>query len=343
MKNLINKILYSARTKVIWPFIIKNSFLTAIYYFFFTREFRHEFISVLSGRIKYHHSNKSSNGNIYLLRRNIHRLEKALIMRPLKPVFALDYICQTVDNFILCKKCSEKNAANNELIKWANDVLGHYFEVVENVTIITQAYNKFKQHQVISSKDYHFPQERNFNERIIHFDEFVQLTKKRRSVRWFTCEKVSFELIEKAISAGLQSPSACNRQPFSIHIFDDKEKIKNIAELPGGTLGFSHNIPVLAVIIGHLDAFSDEKDRHVIYIDSSLFAMSFMFALETLGLSSCVINWPDVIKKELLLAKFLDLKKFEKPIMLIALGYPDKTGLVPYSAKKNMSEVVSYN
>ena len=51
---------------------------------------------------------------------------------------------------------------------------------------------------------------------------------------------------------------------------------------------------MIIVIVGELDAYEYDRDRHLIYIDGSLAAMTFMLALETLGLSSCPINWSGV-------------------------------------------------
>ena len=92
-----------------------------------------------------------------------------------------------------------------------------------------------------------------------------------------------------------------------------------------------------------LDAYFDERDRHVIYIDASLAAMTFMLALETLGLSSCPINWQDVAEFESKIRNILQLKTIERPVMLISCGYPDKDAKVPFSEKKDLDEIRSYN
>ena len=47
-------------------------------------------------------------------------------------------------------------------------------------------------------------------------------------------------------------------------------------------------------VVGNLAAYPLERDRHLIYIDSALASMQLMLAAETLGLSTCPINWPDV-------------------------------------------------
>ena len=90
----------------------------------------------------------------------------------------------------------------------------------------------------------------------------------------------------------------------------------------------------MVAVVGKLDAFFSDGDRHLIYIDGSLAAMSFMLALETLGLSSCPINTPGMEAVEERLHDALGLANYERPVMLVALGYPDRTALVPCSQKR---------
>ena len=78
-------------------------------------------------------------------------------------------------------------------------------------------------------------------------------------------------------------------------------------------------------------------------IDSSLAAMSFMYGLETVGLSSSVINWPDFEPLEAKMQKTLGLDVTDRVIMLIAVGYANPDGLVPYSQKKELDTFRSYN
>jgi nitroreductase len=110
-----------------------------------------------------------------------------------------------------------------------------------------------------------------------------------------------------------------------------------------GTSGYAHNIPAVIVVVGQMRNFFDERDRHLIYIDSALAAMSFAFAAETLGLSTCLINWPDLESKEHEMAGLIGLEADERPIMLIAVGYPDPEASVPASVKRTPSELLRYN
>ena len=177
----------------------------------------------------------------------------------------------------------------------------------------------------------------------ITYEDFYSLTRYRRSVRWFLDKKVPHDLVDKAILAANQSPSACNRQPFEYRIVDEPALLKKVAGLPGGVRGYEEGIQMMVVCIGNLDAYFDERDRHVIYIDASLANMSFMFALETLGLSSCAINWPDVEHLERGMEQALGLKKHQRPIMCMAVGYPDPDGKVAYSEKRSIEYLRKYN
>ena len=171
----------------------------------------------------------------------------------------------------------------------------------------------------------------------------LQLSLRRRSVRWFEDRSVPRELIDKALMVARQSPSACNRQPFEYRFYDDPKLVRNISSLPFGAGGYSHNIPVICVVVGKQENYFSSRDRHVIYIDSSLSIMAFMFALETLGLASCPINWPDFEPLEIKMQNTLGLQAYERPIMLIAVGYPREDGVIPFSEKKPLHTIRSFN
>lgn len=132
----------------------------------------------------------------------------------------------------------------------------------------------------------------------VDYDDLLELSKRRRSVGWLRQEPVPRELIRKAVDVASMSLSTCNRQPFEFHVFDDPELVEELAPLPAGMKGFHHNFPAIVVLVGELRNYYGERDRHLIYIDASLAAMGFVYAAETLGLSTCCINWPDIEEYE---------------------------------------------
>lgn len=320
-----------------------SPFLSSLYYTFCSSQFRREHHAVIKGKLAYNKTLNSSQNNFYQLRRNTHRLEKGLIMKPRRDIFALDYIQETVDNYInLVKTCSEPSK-NDDLI-WSHDVLQEYFNVVSAHQTIDKAKEKFLMVKALNEKPHKIPYLRNLEDSgNIKYDQFLALCYRRRSVRWYLQQPVPRELIDQAIFAAGLSPSACNRQPFEFRVFDDAEMVKKVSSIPGGTRGFADNFPIIIVVVGQLRAYFSERDRHVIYIDSSLASMSLMYSLETLGLSSCPINWPDVDEFEEKMKLVLNLDDDERPIMLISVGFPDPNSPVPYSQKKALDQLRRYN
>jgi nitroreductase len=165
----------------------------------------------------------------------------------------------------------------------------------------------------------------------------------RRSVRWFLDKKVPRKLIDQALLVARQAPSACNRLPYEFRIFDDPALAKKVSKIPFGAGGYSHQIPTIIAVVGKLDNYFSPRDRHTIYIDASLASMSFMLALETLGLSSCVINWPDFEPLEMKMQKTLGLDSSDRVVMMLAVGYASPDCGIPYSQKKELDVIRSYN
>ena len=176
----------------------------------------------------------------------------------------------------------------------------------------------------------------------VAYADLLALARRRRSVRWFRPEPVPRALFERALAVAAQSPSACNRQPFVFRVFDDAAMVRAVADTAMGTRGYAHNVPMIAVLVGQQRHFFDARDRHLVYIDGALAAMALVLALETLGLASCLVNWPDIEAREAALAALIGLEADERPVMLIAIGHPDPDGLVPFSAKKAPGDLLRY-
>ncbi|TDP40228.1 nitroreductase [Idiomarina aquatica] len=275
------------------------------------------------------------------LRRNTHRLEKGLTMQPRREVFGLAYLGQLVDDFR--SQASKGNACQEEL-QWANSVLTEYFSFAdESEPAIKRARARFLACGYVGNQQNYSPYERQTSlQSRVEFDEFKKLAMQRRSVRWFTDERVPRSLVERAMQAATLAPSACNRQPFNVYIIDEDDALKRAVKQPMGTAGWEHNIPMLAVFVGDFSCFEAARDRHVPYIDASLAAMNFMLALETLGLASCPINWPDIEIRERRMAKLLKLDAWQRPIMCMAIGYAQEEGGIAFSQKKLPEQLIRY-
>lgn len=320
--------------------------LAALYYAFVPGVFGREYRAVLAGKRDYY-ARLHAGRQRYLLRRNVHMLEKGLSMRPRRDVFATAYIEETVACYAGLAGADAAGCAQDRELQWANDVLSTYFEATNGHPAIENARKRFVGAPLGSDRRGAgaglAPYQRNLDAIPVDYEDLLALAERRRSVRWFEQRPVPRELIDQALEVAGLAPSACNRQPFEFRIFDDPELIEEIAPVPLGTRGWSHNIPVFIVIVGKLSAFFSERDRHLIYTDSCLAAMGFLFAAESLGLSTCCVNWPDIKEREQEMAKRLKLDRSERPVMCMAVGFPDPSGMVPFSQKKPASQISRYN
>lgn len=318
-----------------------NRWLANLYYLLFSRRFDREHLAVLKGRAAYHRALRSMDDTSPLLRRNVHRLEKGLIMQPCRNVFAEEFILETVRCY---NRAKARVGYSTDELRWASDVLDEYFSVVEDTPPIRKARKEYARERAERAPAGN-AEPRTFQpyplstcpDTDVSFDQLATLFLRRRSVRWYKQQPVPSDLIQQVINAAALAPSACNRQPYRFIVADDPDRATEIAECAGGTTGFAHQIPAIIVVVGDLSAYPEERDRHLIYIDASLAAMQLMLAAETLDLSTCPINWPDMDWSERKLQGILGLPEHERIVMLIAIGYGDPASGIPYSQKKQNS------
>lgn len=325
----------------------RSGLFASLYYAVWSGAFRREHRAILEGRHRYAKLVAAPEHTSALLRRNTHRLEKGLLMRPRRDLFGLNYIGETVACYerVAASAAPVADDAEETELQWAHDVLSEYFAVTTPDPRTDDLRRRFAAIAApCGGRTKLVPYRRDVEaDPPINYEQLFALAKRRRSVRWFRDAPVPRDAVDRAITIAVQSPSACNRQPFGFRLFDEPALVQQVAAVPMGTPGFAHNIPMMAVVVGQLRCYPNERDRHLIYIDGSLAAMSFILALEAQGLSSCCINWPDIEERERRMAALLELEPDERPVMCIAIGYPDPEGLVAYSQKKPLDQMRRYN
>jgi nitroreductase len=324
------------------PLVAWSGFLSSIYYLVLSGAFRRENRAVAAGLVTSRRDMRRQGYSMYFLRQNVHRIEKGLIMKARRAVFAVNYIMATVHAFARHSAALPEGGTTEA--DWLWSVLNDYFNVSGDHPAIEEAREVFHSIGYRPSCGSLKPLPAgNLDDRPVTFEEFLDLARLRKSVRWYLQKPVPRELIDRAIGAAGLAPSACNRQPIMFHVFDDPRAIARVAALAGGAEGFSQNFPALVVVTGQLRAYFSEQDRHIIYIDGSLATMSFIHALLSMGVASCIINWPDVAQRDRRMSRLLALKPDERVVLLISLGYPDPEGLVPCSQKKAPESMRMYN
>ncbi|WP_010662398.1 nitroreductase family protein [Marinilabilia salmonicolor] len=330
-----------AELLVVLPILKKSGLLRRFYFAFFSSTFSAEMRQYIHGRYFYLKRSRGPVFNESLLRRNVHRLEKGLMAEERKPVFGLDFIGQTVQQF----SASVAEAGPSDLNDWAFDILNEYFKIVGESPVIHDACQYFS--SVVYTKSLPGQSKLPFvklppdADAFTHFQKLLNI---RKSVRSFVPgSNPSRDQIQQGVRMAATAPSSCNRQPFRFIVLEDRESVVAVSKLAGGARSFAEGIPSLAVVVGSTSVSPSPGDRHLMYIDGSLASMNFMLALESMGVSSCPINWPDNKTPEKALRKIVALEKFERPVMLIAMGQAAGTGLVACSVRKGVPELLEFH
>ena len=109
----------------------------------------------------------------------------------------------------------------------------------------------------------------------------------RRSVRRYTAEMPSRELVEKTVKAGLYAPSGMNRQETVILAVTDKKVRDSLAADNASVMGATNDpfygAPCVLAVLYKKDCFTG------IY-DGSLVMSNLLLAAHANGLSSCWIH-----------------------------------------------------
>lgn len=163
---------------------------------------------------------------------------------------------------------------------------------------------------------------------------FESLLNSRHSIRYFSKETVTKDIIEKALNLAQRTPSACNRQGWHTHVFQGEESVRLI-KWQGGSHGFEDEIRTSILVTANLKAFL-YYEIHQAYIDGGLYAMNLINALHSLGLGTIPLSCGFTHDKLKGLADF-DIPKNEVPIVIIGVGNLLENFNVAISKRKNIN------
>ena len=316
------------------------NFLFKLIFYAFDRNFLSDYSSFAIGADKYERM-AEDRAVISLLRRNCHRIEKGIVHPNRRPVFALDFINETLVAFEYVQFRLEYSSTTT----WASSVLECYFSLAqsEDARFVSalDRYNDIvkegaKYNGLFAGVAYHPISDQ---QAAITLGKIINV---RKSVRRFEEDEIETSAIALALQAALAAPSSCNRQCYRYILTNDRVMAGKIASVSAGTEGWSDQIPNVALVVADYAGFRWSANRHGPYIDATLSIMPFVLTLEALGISSCLINWADgpVTRKKI--GKLVSLSNSEKVVMTIAFGKAQSGQMVPRSAKKNLEEMCTY-
>lgn len=200
-------------------------------------------------------------------------------------------------------------------------------------------------------------------EQIRRAEEFLELMKRRRTVRDFSDRDVPIKLIEKAIATAGTAPSGANMQPWRFVVVKDsdiKQKIRVAAEKEEyesyhgrmsekwlrrlAVLGtdehkpFLEIAPFLIVVFRITTVIEDGESEPTYYAQEStgIAVGMLLAALHNMGLAT-LTHTPSPMK---FLQEILGRPKNEVPFVLIPTGYPAEDAKVPKIERKKLDEIL---
>lgn len=142
----------------------------------------------------------------------------------------------------------------------------------------------------------------------------------RRSIRKFKSHPIPDVLIEKILRAGMQAPSARNKQPWHFVLVKNREMLDKISEI------HPYAYMLKEAPLGILICGDSEIETTIEYIvqDCSAATQNMLLAAHDLGLGAV---WLGIFPREQRVKAMRELLEIPQkiiPVSMIAVGYPDE-------------------
>ena len=272
-----------------------------------------------------------------------HSLEKGLLHKE----FRYKYGQKRVKDLISNLNTDYIDNNNNSQLLAAYQVLCDYYDIHkknnEDISLYFNEldYTKFKKilikegfnkHSIIDYSNNELFEKSNSN--------FYAFSMSRKSVRHYTGEAISLDVIDKVIELTKYAPSVCNRQPNSIYYLDDKNKIDKLLDLQEGFSGFTDNVSQILVVVSDVSYFSTIGERNQMYVDGGIFLMNLLYSLHYYKIGACTANWSKEYNVDRAGNKLLNLSGQKKIIAIVPIGVVNDKVRVTLSLRRSIDEIL---
>lgn len=175
---------------------------------------------------------------------------------------------------------------------------------------------------------------------------FLNLVSNRQSDRAYLDKLVEEDKLLRCLEAARLAPSACNSQPWTFVVVNDKILKNKIADTTSNRLlplnHFTKQAPVHIVIVQELANLTSSigraiKDKDYTLIDIGIAAEHFCLQAASEGLGSCMIGWFNEKKVKSL----LNIPANKRPLLIITLGYSADT--LREKKRKSIEKITRFN
>ena len=165
--------------------------------------------------------------------------------------------------------------------------------------------------------------------------DFLELTKKRYSVRAYKPDPIEDDKLQKVLEAARLAPTACNLQPFQFIVIHTKGKETELQRIYSDS--WFVQAPIVICACGMPSQSWVRRDgKNYWAVDVTIAMDHLILAAADLGLGTCWIGAfnPNAARK------VLNLPGDVEPIAFTPLGYPDDQP--GYKSRKSVDELVRY-
>lgn len=165
--------------------------------------------------------------------------------------------------------------------------------------------------------------------------EFLELAKKRYSVRAYKKEAVEEEKLDAILEAARFAPTAVNYQPFQLIVIKTEgreEELKRVYQAE-----WFREAPIVICVCAIPDnAWRRRDGKNYADVDATIVMDHIILAATSMGLGTCWIGAFDVTAAR----EILGLPEGVEPLVFTPIGYPaDEIG---EKKRKKLSELVRY-
>lgn len=154
--------------------------------------------------------------------------------------------------------------------------------------------------------------------------QFLDLVKRRRSIRKYKEQAIDPEHLEKIMRAGLLAPASKHSNSWEFVIVENKEVLAQLSQVKAHGSGLLKGAAVAIAVVGNALATD-------VWIEDCCIAASYIqLQAEALGLGSCWVQIrlrysEDGTPSEELVKEILNLPEGRQPQCIIGIGLKDET------------------
>jgi nitroreductase len=164
----------------------------------------------------------------------------------------------------------------------------------------------------------------------------IETINKRRSIRKYTNQEVSDEIIDELLNAAMMAPSARNTQSWQFVVVKSRRLLDKLSEIhPYAKM--LKEAPLAILVCG--DKSLEENDSYLC-INCSAATQNILLAAHALGIGSVWLGVYPRAERIEPIKELLNIPENILPISLIALGYADEVKVKP---ERFVKEKVHYD